>query len=176
MLVTKTFKPTNGSRVHVLHETRTNRDHGVLIALCGAQTARTVDISINRSATCPKCVKYDNPFELSGAQNLKFWRVYKTPGNARVDNIDDLIKRDLINDVTLEPTERGHALAADLQQHPPWQDDDGVVHGRSALARSRAICGADLAGLNRMSFARLAKMHVVNKDIYISCLECMLEV
>lgn len=176
-LVTRTFQPSTGAKIHIVHETRTAKVSGYyMVAMCGKQFQnRVVGLWQHKKATCPTCLKLDNPFELTQGQTIKFWRMAQGKGND--PRADDLMKRDLIKDEDAGGlTPRGEVLARDLQFHPPWPDINGVVHGRNAIAWRRAICGMDLMGLDKMSFAMLDKTLVVNKDLKVTCMECMLEV
>lgn len=170
MLTTRTFKPSTNARVHVLHESKTDVCYGHLVSLCGKQFPRRVEPS-HAKATCPSCLKLDNPFELSNAQTVKFWKTLRVV--ASTEQHEDLVKRDLIHTVTGLLTPRGHALAADLQQHPPWAGLDGVVHARNGIAWRRAVCGADLIGVNEMSYAKLARLLAVGEQSRVTCIECM---
>lgn len=173
MLMTRTFKPTNNGRVHIVHETKTAATYGFVNALCGKQFPGTVVIG-KAKATCPRCIKLDNPFDLTGSQELKLYQV--VDGQKPSSHYDDLVKRDLVNPTTMRLTPRGEVLVADLKQHPPWAGHDGVIHARNAIARKRGICGADLDGINGVTYAQLDKLIVIGRDLKVTCLECMLEV
>lgn len=172
MLTTRTFKPSTGAKIHVLHETKTTACYGFLMSLCGKQFPRRVEPSTAK-ATCPLCVGLDNPFNLSTGQTVKFWNA--TANTAFRGTIDDLLKRDLLNPQTRMATPRGVVLATDLKLHPPWADQDGVVHARNAIAWGRAICGADLVGVYEMTYAKLDRLLALRDQSRVTCIECMLE-
>lgn len=173
MLITRTFRPGGaGAKTHVLHETRTRACAGFLASLCGKQFPRKEEPRKGKP-TCPTCLKLDNPFELSSSQVVKFWRLASDKGGDR--NLEDLLKRDLVDPVTLRLTPRGEVLAADMAHHPPWPDVDDVVHARNGVARRRAVCGVDLLGVEQMSYSRLDTAVVTGQASRVTCLECMLD-
>ncbi len=171
MLRTKTFKPSDGAKIHVLHETSTEACFGFLVALCGKQFPRKTEPGTSK-ATCPRCLKLDNPFELGQAQVSRLWNLHK--GN-HTASVDDLVRRDLVNPRTGGLTERGHALVVDVEEHPPWPGIDGVVHARNAIARKRGACGADLMGIGDMSYAKLSQMFALAEETRVTCMECILD-
>lgn len=173
MLTTRTFKPNNAvtTKIHVLHETCTRRCVGFLVSLCGKQFPRTVE-PIETKATCPSCLKFDNPFALSMAQTVKVARLAE---ERSVNVTDDLAKRDIIDPATGSLTARGDVLLRDMTHTPPWPGNDGVVHGRNGLAYKRGICGADLVGIDDMTYAKLARLLALAKDSKVTCIECMVE-
>jgi hypothetical protein len=170
LLITRTFQPKPTAKIHVVHETRTRKIFG-LASLCGNNYPGSTGLWTHKAPTCPACIKLDNPFELTTNQTYKFHRnTLEKTGSG----LDDLIKRDVLVEAG-QMTSRGEVLLADMQQHPPWFDVSGVVHARSGVAWKRAVCGADLVGLDKMTYSRLAKTLVLNKDLKVSCMECMLE-
>lgn len=179
MLTTRTFKPTNGRVVHVVHETRSMRYGGTsLQSLCGSvfHIDGSTVVSEHMPATCAKCKKYDNPFSLSNEQLVKFWTTVSNnawaPSSKKMK--DDLLARDLITEFG-QLTPRGAVLARDLKEHPPWPDDEGVMHARNAISYRIGACTASLSGLEDMTFSKLDKMHALT-DLRITCVTCLAEV
>jgi hypothetical protein len=143
------------------------------MSLCGKQFSATDEVWKDRRATCPTCLKLDNPFDLSAAQTVKFWRTSQYLPDMNLSNVEDLVKRDLINSTTRQVTCRGEVLARDLKEHPPWADEHGVVHARNAIARKRGVCGADLVGIDTMTYVQLDRLHAVATGTRVTCIECM---
>lgn len=189
------FKAARGHNYHVVHESKTGAAHKACWTVCGQYFERGE--RSNHQPTCPNCVRVDNPLMLPLSVRVFFEDVAATHRRRdapRDKTMATLLDLDLVSvDVGtgLLLTRRGQILAEDLTAGAvPMTDVRGVVHARRAFGVSSRCNRATmpshidnesvpitntvtLEGVKTMTVERYGKLREVNKDLVITCLECL---
>lgn len=172
-----TYKADRGHVIHVVHETKSKVDNGTCWTLCGEYFhSGTRD---NKTPTCPKCLKYDNPLLLTPRARGHLSTV-AAPADISGFNggrgaLEELIRSDYLDhDGTL--TRRGAILAEDfiLDHGVPLPDGRGLMHARSALyASPKCDNTMKLPDAHHMTTRRYGQLRKIEDDVLITCLRCL---
>lgn len=156
MTISWAFKLDNGRVIHIAHLSKSGLKPDWIVSLCGASFSKNNTRHIKDAlATCRECLRYDDPFNASMVRPL-----------------EALLVRDLVT-FDKKETPRGAVLARDMDNPTPWVDQFGIVHARDRGSRRVAACGAELLGIEIMTYERLRKMQDLYENVEVDCMSCL---
>lgn len=171
-----TYKADRGHVIHVVHETKTGAAWKMCWTLCGEYFHSGV--RGNKAPTCPGCLRYDNPLNLSHRSRTHFtWIVAPdlAPGfSGGRGALEELVRSDFLNHEG-SLTRRGAAIAEDFTAGVvPLADAGGLMHTRYPLVKeprcSNSIVLPDALKMTTRQYELLRK---VESDFLVTCLQCL---